>query len=52
MMMPRNNKQTKEKKFVRKQIQICINCGSSNTDSSDFTLYCNDCGALNFYEVI
>jgi len=41
----------KEKKFVTKQIQICINCGSANISSNQYTLYCKDCGTLNFYEV-
>ena len=41
----------KEKKFVTKQIQICINCGSANISRNQYTLHCNDCGTLNFYEV-
>ncbi len=45
-------KLVKEKKFVTKQIQICINCGSANISRNQYTLYCKDCGALNFYEVV
>ncbi len=45
-------KLVKEKKFVTKQIQICINCGSANISRNQHTLYCKDCGALNFYEVV
>ena len=49
--MIQNQKQLKEKKFVTKRIRICISCGSEKTTNSDFTVYCSDCGALNFYEV-
>ncbi len=51
-MLQEINKRFKEKKFVKKQIQICINCGSKNASFNQFTLYCNDCGALNFYETV
>ena len=41
----------KEKKLVNKDIFICINCGSDNVSHSDYTLHCNDCVSLHFYEV-
>jgi len=44
-------KRFKEKKFVQQPIRICITCGSDQTTSNQYTLYCKNCGALNFYEV-
>jgi len=41
----------KEKKLVNNDIIICINCGSDNISHNDYTLHCNDCGSLHFYEV-
>ena len=41
----------KKKKLVNKDIFICISCGSENISHNDYTLYCNECKALNFYEV-
>jgi len=49
--MKLNYKISKEKKFVNKDIFICINCGSDNISHSDYTLHCNECDSLNFYEV-
>ena len=40
-----------EKKLVNKDIFICINCGSDNISHSDYTLHCDDCDSLHFYEV-
>jgi len=41
----------KEKKLVNKDIFICISCGSENISHNDYTLHCNECEALHFYEV-
>ena len=49
--MKPNYKISKEKKFVNKDIFICINCGSDKISHNDYTLYCNECESLNFYEV-
>jgi len=46
-----NYKISKEKKFVNKDIFICISCGSDNISYNDYTLHCNECDSLNFYEV-
>ncbi len=45
-------KQLREKKFLRRLIKICINCGSKKVSANQFTIQCMDCGALNFYEEI
>ncbi len=44
------SKTLKPKKFVVKEIRICLICGSNKISSNKFTIYCKDCGALNFYE--
>jgi len=41
----------KEKKFVNKNIIICISCGNEKISHSQFTIHCKNCGSLNFYEV-
>ncbi len=41
----------KEKKLVNKDIFICISCGGDNISHNDYTLHCNDCDSLNYYEV-
>ena len=41
----------KEKKLVNKDIFICINCGSDNISHNDYTLHCDNCYSLHFYEV-
>ena len=41
----------KEKKLVNNNIFICIKCGSDKISHNDYTLYCNECKSLNFYEV-
>ncbi len=41
----------KKKKLVNKDIFICINCGSDNISHNDYTLHCNECDSLHFYEV-
>ncbi len=41
----------KEKKFVNNGIFICIQCGSDKISHNDYTLYCNECESLHFYEV-
>lgn len=43
-------KTLKPKKLVGKQIKICIRCGNDKISTSDFTIVCNVCDALNFYE--
>ena len=50
-MMELKFKNQKEKKFVHKDILICISCGSEKISHFDFTIYCKNCGDLNFYEV-
>jgi len=40
-----------EKKLVNRDIFICISCGSENISHNDYTLHCNECDSLNFYEV-
>ncbi len=50
-MMELKFKNQKEKKFVHKDIVICISCGSENISHIDFTIYCKNCGSLNFFEV-
>jgi len=49
-MMELKFKNQKEKKFVHKEIVICISCGSEKILHIDFTIYCKNCGSLNFYE--
>lgn len=46
-----SNKIQKEKKFVNKDVFICIHCGSDQISHSDYTLHCSECDSLNFYEV-
>jgi len=49
--MKRIYKLEREKKFINKNIFICITCGSEKISHSDYTVSCQECGALNFYEV-
>ncbi len=42
----------KDKKLVNKDIFICISCGSDNISHNDYTLHCDDCDSLHFYEVV
>ncbi len=41
-------KHEKEKKFINKNIFICITCGSDKISHSEYTVSCQECGALNF----
>ncbi len=45
-------KRFKEKLFVAKLVSICLNCGSTKITHNQYTIFCNDCGALNFYEAV
>ena len=45
-------KRFRDKKFVTKLVRICINCGSGKITFNQYTIYCKDCGRLNFYEAI
>ncbi len=45
-------KRFKEKQFVAKLVSICLNCGSTKITHNQYTIFCKDCGALNFYEAV
>ena len=45
-------KKFKTKKNLIENILICISCGSDDVVRSKYTLHCQKCGYLNFYEVI
>ncbi len=49
--MKTTEKRLKPKKFTGNLMRICITCGSEKISHIDFTIYCKNCGALNFYEV-
>ena len=50
-MLKKQFRVRKGKKFVNTDIFICISCGSDNISHNDYTLYCNECKAMHFYEV-
>ncbi len=45
-------KRFKEKSFAAKLVSICLNCGSTKIIHNQYTIFCNDCGALNFFEAV
>jgi len=51
-MMKQQIKLFKEKKFLKKDIKICISCGGDELSLSKYTLHCRQCGHLNFYEAV
>jgi len=40
----------KPKKFVGKLLRICFTCGSEKISLNEFTVSCQACGTLNYYE--